>query len=108
MFMSYTFKNNLKYMKTLPSEAQVTSEASARETDLLWGWGGAGCPQASFLRKYQGSKVQQKLATLGVGHSMRPGGMGEGKTHQAERLRPCLGSWARNLTVNSSYASSWT
>lgn len=40
MFMSYTFKNNLKYMKTLPSEAQVTSEAPARETDLLWGRGG--------------------------------------------------------------------
>lgn len=40
MFMSYTFKNNLKYMKTLPSEAQVTSEASERETDLLWGRGG--------------------------------------------------------------------
>lgn len=42
MFMSYTFKNNLKYMKTLPPEAQVTSEASARETDLLWGWVSAG------------------------------------------------------------------
>ena len=25
-------------MKTLPTEAQVTSEASKRETGLLWGW----------------------------------------------------------------------
>ena len=91
-------------MKTLPPEAQVTSEASDRQTDLL----GGGYPQAHVLSKHQGSKVQHKLARLGAGQSLRPGEMGEGKAIQAERWRPCLGSWARNLTMNSSCASNWT
>lgn len=68
MFMSYTFKNNLKYMKTLPSEAQVTSRSSCKkETDLLWGRGGVST--GKFPPGSTKGLGPAKLATLGVGHS---------------------------------------
>lgn len=59
--ISYKFRDNINYVKNVPSKVQVTSEASKGDW-AAWRVDVGG--QVHFLQENQGPEVQHKLAGL--------------------------------------------